>query len=160
VKERTREEYLLHATMAFTLERVNLGVVGAKLWQRPEEPVAHERARKPIEEKDSYRWLEGDALACEVQQACPQTVVVSVADGEGDIQEGFLDALHRPAEDRAEFFIRAKGNRRLAAGARHDYLWDEMAAAPLLRLSKKAFLQGHVVIFRFVFPSTALGGAP
>jgi len=31
VRERTREEYLLHATLAFTLERVNLGVVGAKL---------------------------------------------------------------------------------------------------------------------------------
>src|SRR5215510_11168827 len=129
VKERTREEYLLHATMAFSLGRVNLGVVGAKLWQRPEEPVAHERARKPIEEKESYRWLEGYALACEVQQACPQTVVVSVADCEGDIQEWFLDARNRPAEERAEFLIRAKCNRRLAEGTRHDYLWDEMAAA-------------------------------
>jgi hypothetical protein len=29
----------------------------------------------------------------------------------------------------------------------------------LLRLSKKAFLQGHVVIFRFVFPLTVLAGA-
>lgn len=69
VKEKGREEYLLHATVAFTPERVNLGVVGAKLWQRPEEPVAHERARQPIEEKERYRWLEGYALACEVQQA-------------------------------------------------------------------------------------------
>jgi hypothetical protein len=138
VKERTREEYLLHATIAFTLERGNLGVVGAKLWQRPEEPVAHERARKPIEEKESYRWLEGYALACEVQQACPPTVVVSVADCEGDIQEWFLDAMSRPAEERAEFLIRAKCNRRLAAGTRHDYLWDEMAAArPLGKLSFK-----------------------
>jgi hypothetical protein len=32
------------------------------MWQRPEEPVAHERARKPIEEKESYRWLEGYQL--------------------------------------------------------------------------------------------------
>jgi hypothetical protein len=138
VKERTREEYLLHATVAFTLERVNLGVVGAKLWQRPEEPVAHERARKPIEEKESYRWLEGYALACEVQQACPQTGVVSVADCEGDIQEWFLEAMNRPAEERAEFLIRAKCNRRLAGGIRHEYLWDEMAAArPLGKLTFK-----------------------
>jgi hypothetical protein len=64
VKEKGREEYLLHATVACTPERVNLGVVGAKLWQRPEEPVAHERTRKPIEKKESYRWLEGYALAC------------------------------------------------------------------------------------------------
>jgi hypothetical protein len=114
VKKRTREEYLLHATMAFTLERVNLGVVGAKLWQRPEEGLAHERARKPIEEKESYRWLQGYALACEVQQACPQTVVVSVVECEGEIQEWFLDAMNCSAEERAEFLIRATCRRRLA----------------------------------------------
>ena len=59
MKEKVRDEHLLHTTVAFTPERVNLGVLGAKLWQRPEEPVAQERARKPIEEKESYRWLEG-----------------------------------------------------------------------------------------------------
>lgn len=53
VKERTCEEYLLHATGAFTPERVNLGVLGAKPWQRPEQPVGRERQRKPIEEKES-----------------------------------------------------------------------------------------------------------
>jgi Transposase Tn5 dimerisation domain/Transposase DNA-binding len=138
VKERIGEEYLLHTTVAFTPERVNLGVLGAKLWQRPEEPVAHERARKPIEEKESYRWLEGYTLAGEVQQACPQTVVVSVADCEGDIQEWFLDAMSRPAEERAEFLIRAKCNRRLAPGAAQDYLWEEMQAArPLGKLTFK-----------------------
>jgi hypothetical protein len=95
VKEKVRDEHLRHTTVAFTPARVNLGVGGAKYWQRPEEPVAHERARKPIAEKESYRWLEGYALACEVQQACPQTVVVSVADCEGDIQEWCLDAMPR-----------------------------------------------------------------
>jgi hypothetical protein len=122
VKERTCEEYLLHATVAFTPERVNIGVLGAKLWQRPEQPVGRERKRKPIEEKESYRWLEGYAVACEVQQACPQTLVVSVADCEGDIQEWFLDAMNRPTEERAEFLIRAKCNRRLAPGTVHGYL--------------------------------------
>jgi hypothetical protein len=129
VKERGREEYLLHTTVAFTPERVNLGVLGAKLWQRPEEPVAHERARKPIEEKESYRWLEGYALACEVQRACPQTVVVSVADCEGDSQEWFLDAMNRPAEERAEFLIRAQCDRRLAQGTEPSYLWEVMQRA-------------------------------
>lgn len=138
VKERNGDEYLRHTTVVFTPERVNLGVLGAKLWQRPEEPVAHERTRKPIEEKESYRWLEGYAVAWEVQQACPQTVVVSVADCEGDIQEWFLDAMNRPTEDRAEFLMRAKCNRRLAPGAVHGYLWEErQAARPLGKLTFK-----------------------
>jgi hypothetical protein len=138
VQERTCDEYLLHVTVAFTPERGNVGVLGAKLWQRPEHPVGHKRKYKPIEEKESYRWLEGYALACEVQQVCPQTVVVSVADCEGDIQAWFLDALGRPRGERAEFLIRATCNRRLAKGAGHGYLWDEMAAArPLGKITFK-----------------------
>jgi len=126
VKDRTREEYLLHLTVAFTPERVNLGVLGLRMWQRPEEPVAHERARKPIEEKESYRWLEGYQLACEVQQRCPATLVVNVADREGDIQECFLEAMRRDAAVRAEFIIRANCNRRIATGQDHGYLWPAM----------------------------------
>jgi len=121
VKEKLREEYLLHLTVAFTPERVNLGVLGLRMWQRPEEPVAHERARKPIEEKESYRWLEGYQLACEVQQQCPAALVVSVADREGDIQECFLAARSREATGRAEFIIRAKCNRRIASGQGQGY---------------------------------------
>jgi hypothetical protein len=138
VKEKGREEYLLHATVAFTPERVNVGVLGAKLWQRPEQPVGHNRKRKPIEEKESYRWLEGYALACEVKQAGPQTLIVNVADCEGDIQEWFLDAMNRPAEKRAEFLIRAKCNRRLATEAAPRYLWEELQAVrPLGRMTFK-----------------------
>ena len=136
VKETVRDEYLLHATVAFTPERVNVGVLGAKLWQRPKQPVGRERKRKPIEEKESYRWLEGYALACEVKQACPQTVVVNVADREGDIQAWCLDALGRPGGERAEFLIRAKCNRRLATGTEPRYLWEVMQRArPLGRIT-------------------------
>ena len=39
MKEKVREEYLLHATVAVTLDRGNMGVLEAKLWQRPEQPV-------------------------------------------------------------------------------------------------------------------------
>jgi hypothetical protein len=66
LKRRPTDHYLLHPTVAFTPSRVNLGVLGAKLWQRPEEPVGHLRRKKPIEEKESYRWLESYNLACEV----------------------------------------------------------------------------------------------
>jgi hypothetical protein len=129
VKIKIREEYLLHPTVAFTPERMNLGVLGLQVWQRPEQPVAQERHRKPIEAKESYRWLQGYQLACEVQQRCPDTLVVNVADREGDIQEWFLDAVRRTPEERAEFIIRAKCNRRIAQGKEPRYLWEEMQKA-------------------------------
>jgi len=37
-----------------------------KVWQRPAQPVAQQRKRKPIEEKERYRWLEGYQCACNV----------------------------------------------------------------------------------------------
>jgi hypothetical protein len=61
------------------------------------------RSNKPIEEKESYRWLESYRVACEVQRACPETLIVNVADREGDIHEVFLDATTEPREEQAEF---------------------------------------------------------
>jgi hypothetical protein len=126
VKIKVHEEYLLHPTVAFTPARVNLGVVGMKVWQRPEQPVAKQRKSKPIAEKESYRWLEGYQCACAVKQACPATLVVNMADREGDIQEWLVDVLRREPGQRAECIIRAKENRRLAPGAAQRYLWAEM----------------------------------
>ena len=91
--------------------------------------MGQERKRKPIEEKESARWLEGYQLACEVQQSCPDTRVVNVADREGDIHEWFLDAMRRVPEARAECMIRAKGNRRLASGTAPRYVWEGMQKA-------------------------------
>jgi hypothetical protein len=126
VKIKVREEYLLHPTVAFTPERVNVGVVGMKVWQRPEQSVAQQRHRKPIAEKESYRWLAGYQCACAVKQACPATLVVNMAEREGDIQEWFVDVMRREPSQRAECIIRAKENRRLAPGAVQRYLWAEM----------------------------------
>jgi len=116
VKVTVREEDLLHPTVALTPECMNLGGLGLKLWPRPEPPVAPERPRKPLEEKERYRGVEGDQLACEVQPSWPETLVVSVADREGAIHEWVLDARQRVPGERAARIIRAKGHRRLATG--------------------------------------------
>ena len=132
LRETSREEHLLHPSVAFTPARVNLGVLTHQFWQRPEEPVGHLRAQRPIEEKESYRWLVGYDTACEVQRCCPETLVVNVADREGDIHEWFLAAAERAEEERAAFVIRAKCNRRVAAQPQDTYLWEALRAAPVL----------------------------
>jgi Transposase DDE domain len=129
VKVKVREEHLLHPTVAFTPARLNLGALGLKMWQRPEQPVAQERHRKPLAEQESARWLEGYQLACEVQQSCPDTLVVNIADREGDIHEWCLDAMQRLPGERAEFIIRAKCNRRIAKGKEPRSVWEEMQKA-------------------------------
>ena len=129
LKVTEHDQYLLHPTVALTPERLNLGVLDVKLWQRPEKAVAHLRSKKAIEEKESFRWLESFRIACEVQRACPETLIINVADREGDIHEVFLEATREPREEQAEFLIRAKCNRRIAKGDVHSYLWDELQTA-------------------------------
>jgi hypothetical protein len=54
-----------HVSLAMTPERLILGVVDAKVWAGPRRvregrrPEARERRAKPIEDKESVRWLEG-----------------------------------------------------------------------------------------------------
>jgi len=103
-----------------------------KVWQRPEEPGAPQRKSKPIEEKESYRWLEGYRGACEIKQPCPATLVVTMADREGDIQEWLADARRREPPQRAEVIIRAKCHRRLAPGAAQRYVWAARQQTPSL----------------------------
>jgi hypothetical protein len=123
VKLKARDESLLHPTVACTPERMNLGVLGLKVWQRPAPPVAHERHRTPMAEQERDRWLRGDQLACEVPQSCPDALVVQVADRAGEMQEWLLEAARRSPGERAEFIIRAKGDRRISTKHEASDVW-------------------------------------
>ena len=77
---------------ALTPQRLCLGVVRMDLWARDDETFRQAKDRKyePIEEKESFRWLEGYRLACDLAEELPQTQIVSIADREADIYECFL----------------------------------------------------------------------
>jgi hypothetical protein len=90
---------------------------GMQGWQRPEEPIAQQRTRKPLEAPERYRWLAGYQGAGKGTPACPPPFGVNGADRAGDIQEWLVDARRREPPQRAEGSIRATGQRRLAPGA-------------------------------------------
>jgi hypothetical protein len=129
VKSKVRAEDLLHPTVACTPERMHLGGLGRQVWPRPEQPVAHERHRKPLEANESSRGRAGSQLACEVQQSGPETLVVNVAAREGDSHAWLLDAMRRLPGERAEFIIRAKSHRRIATGQEPHSLWEDRPKA-------------------------------
>jgi hypothetical protein len=105
----------LHPLLAMTPERVPLGVVTATIWSRDPEEFAQSqedkrRARKakPIEDKESVRWLEGYHSACALAAEVPGTKIVAVSDSEGDIYEclqagsvGAAAYIIRGCQDRA-----------------------------------------------------------
>ena len=76
-----------HVHLAVTPDKLCLGVVGSESYDRAAESLgkADERATLPIEEKESFRWLTGYRLACQLAAECPDAQIVSVADREADI---------------------------------------------------------------------------
>jgi hypothetical protein len=104
--------FLQHVQLAVTPERLPLGVIGEMTWGRDLEDYHKndQRKTKPIEAKESYRWLLGYRRACTVAAAVPGTQIISISDREGDIYECFVEAqtIEGP---RAEWIIRACQNR-------------------------------------------------
>jgi hypothetical protein len=118
---------LVHTTVAFTPERLPLGVVAQAVWARDPWTVGQRVTRKqrPIEEKESYKWLESLQAVGEARQACPQTAFVSIGDREADVYD--LLAAERP--EGVELLIRAAWDRRVEHP--EHYLWATVAAWPV-----------------------------
>ncbi|MDP2322596.1 MAG: transposase, partial [Gammaproteobacteria bacterium] len=53
------------------------------------EPARGKDPDRPIEEKESYRWLEAYQDAARIAEQLPGTRIISVADREGDMFELF-----------------------------------------------------------------------
>ncbi len=124
-----------HVALAVTPERLALGLVSSRTWARD---LASFRKRKkkqgkPIEQKESYRWLEGYRQACAVAAAAPQTRVVALSDSEGDIYECYAAALS-VAGPKADWIVRACQDRCLRDGddTAERKLFDTVAAGPVL----------------------------
>jgi hypothetical protein len=108
---------LLHPLEAFTPDGTPLGALWVRLWTRDDEPVAPSRKEKqqwrrtaPIEQKESFCWLEGLRAARQVAQQVPQTMCVCIADSEADVYELFAE----PRGDvPVHWLIRAAQDRRL-----------------------------------------------
>lgn len=116
----------MHDTMAFTPEGTPLGLLDVQCWAR--EPSAqgkrHTRYQRPIEAKESAKWLHSFEALCQLQRRCPATTLISVGDREADVYE-LLVRAQRPGA--AKLLIRAERTRRMVR--EHGPLWEHMASA-------------------------------
>jgi hypothetical protein len=127
-----------HTHLALTPERLCLGVLGVEFFDRTPESLGKTRERRydPIETKESFRWLKGYRLACDLAASHPDTKIVSVSDSESDIYDIYVDFQEH--ETPADFVIRAKQDRRLPeedpteGDDAYRRVCDEVATSPLL----------------------------
>jgi hypothetical protein len=99
--------FFCHGMVAIDVDdETLLGVVHAHIWTRPPEKVENHKQR-PIENKESMRWLEGTAAAGDVLKDAAQLIVLG--DREFDIYAQF--ARVPPG---TELIVRASQDRKLA----------------------------------------------
>jgi hypothetical protein len=117
----------LHTGLALTPDGVPLGIIYQQVWARDEEEVGkrHTRRERPIEEKESFRWLE-TVDACE--SLLPQDLEAWViGDREADIYELFA-MVRRP---KLELIVRATHDRKVESED-GQYLHEAVERAPVL----------------------------
>ena len=116
----------LHNTMAFSVEGTPLGLLDVQCWARDAQEFGkhHQRKQRPIEQKESYKWLKSFQQVATAQRSSPDTLLVSVGDREADIYELFELALKDPRGPK--LLVRAEYDRLLADGQGH--LWPMVAS--------------------------------
>jgi hypothetical protein len=116
----------LHSSLALTTDGLPLGVLKSVCFA-PERKgkVGKQSVGRPIEDKKSFRWLEGHRDCVQIAKKTPRTRLLTVTDREGDIFELFLDA--EPTSKRVGLLVRAKHNRRLEGEERK--LFEELKAS-------------------------------
>jgi hypothetical protein len=120
---------IVHDTLAFSVEGTPLGLVDLQCWAR-DPAAAGQRAtrkRRPIEDKESRKWLKSYRAVTELQPLCPSTLLVSVADREGDIHDLFQEALHTPGGPK--LLVRSERSR--LRKVEEDLLWTTLRAVPV-----------------------------
>jgi len=137
----SRRGAFLHLLHAFTSDGTALGTIEAHPWVREEGPslqhslTLNQRKARPLEQKESYRWVVTLRQAHELARQHPQTRIVCVADSEADIYELLVEGTSEP--DGAAWIVRAYIDRALEAEqnetpAAHSYLREKLLAQPVL----------------------------
>ena len=118
---------VMHSALLLTPQGLSLGLGSQRLWVRAEQiqPLTREERRKqPLEDKESYKWLQALTQVMTIIPAGTQ--VVHVGDSEADVYELFLHAQSL----QSDLLIRAAQERKVAA-PEVGLLWETMNKMPV-----------------------------
>ena len=124
---------VVHNTLAITTTGVPLGLLDQKIYLRGDEDVRRTQwnKKRPIEKKESFRWVEVvRKVSSHFQDKSLR--IVHVCDREGDIYEFF----HEFSKNSHEFLIRAASNRIIKTSDKArcrdtSTIWKQMELQPV-----------------------------
>jgi hypothetical protein len=84
-----RQGFMVHNSFAVSLTGKPLGLLDQQVWGRDPDTsgMRHQRKERPIEEKESYKWLKG--LRATLEDIPEVECLITVADREADVYELF-----------------------------------------------------------------------
>ncbi|MGZ5175424.1 MAG: IS4 family transposase [Burkholderiales bacterium] len=117
---------LCHGTLAFTPQRLPLGVVGLRLWTRAAVKRGKTHRSRAIADKESHKWIDSVHAVAALKERVPGARWVSVADRESDVFEFFTEAYAVGVD----LLVRAAWNRNVMGPEAH--VFASLAAAPVI----------------------------
>jgi hypothetical protein len=116
---------LVHSAIAVGSDGVPAGLLHQQVWARDQANIGtrHQRRQRPIEDKESFRWLQTVQAVEAVVPA--HATLIHIADREGDIFELFACTRR----ENSFVLVRSAYDRRVQGP--HRYLWQAVEAAPV-----------------------------
>lgn len=124
-----RSGLFVHSTLAVTPDGVPRGLLAQHVWAR--DPAApgqrHQRKTRPVEEKESYKWL--TPLTAARRDLDPGILLVHVGDREADIYDLFAAAAQVP---NTGLLLRATWDRRTRGpDGETGHVWSDLRTQPV-----------------------------
>ena len=123
---------LMHTTYALTPTGLPIGLLDQEIWARKDvkktkksrnNKRCNENSKRPIEEKESFKWIKSLKNATSAASA-ESTSLIHIADREADIYELFCEA----SRSNTSYIVRAKHDRKVNKSSRRsqsgENLWD------------------------------------
>lgn len=135
--------FLAHAALVIDADKETmLGFPAIKLWHREEDKSNNTTGiykRQPIEQKESYKWIEISEQSKEVLSAARNITIVE--DREGDIYEQFCIV----PDEKTHLVIRNRDNRKLSNGEYlHQFLGKQSVAGTYKITIEKDVRKGRI----------------
>lgn len=144
-----RRGFYLHSQYAVSESRVPLGVWQSRLLTRERIKGCY-KASLPIEQKESFRWVEGMRHAQALARELPGKVVFSVCDREGDIYEVLQECAQFQKQDDSAAHLLVRANMTRSVDSLTVCGEAEQAGGNLFELIDRARALGCV---EFTIPS-------
>lgn len=132
-----RRGSFFHPLIAFTESGTPLGIVWHKHWVRKKLHTCRTAGQKskdirskPIEKKESFRWVEGVRAAAAVAKDSPKTQCIVIADSESDIYEVLAEPRETHHDRNLEIIVRAATDRNLDVDDGEDKVLARVRSTP------------------------------